>query len=301
LHEQQQQLLQLERVLDDACKGRKMALLEREKAFERSTQRITTTVTTERIKLNVGGRIFSVTLDMMLKYPDSFFARLFSGRWEDKKTDDGAYFINRDFDQFHHVVSFLRHGCLDVELDESDHRALCCESDFYQLKELVDVLKPSVSVDNWTWTETPNGILSNGGLTLTNKTGDWAASRGTIGWTHGVHEWVVRNDAENCISVGVSLENIDPNSRNDEISYKLNCWSGYVFGPNNYKQPYSIDVSDAVLPVGSLISVRLDMDKKTLTFGLNGKWNDKPAFTDIPSNTWYPYARILYVLTIVRE
>jgi hypothetical protein len=49
----------------------------------------------------------------------------------------------------------------------------------------MDVLKPSVSVDNWTLMETPNGVLSNGGLTLTGKEGIWAASRGTIGWTHG--------------------------------------------------------------------------------------------------------------------
>jgi hypothetical protein len=77
MHDQQQQLLQLERELDDAYKAREMVLLEREKAFVLATQRITSTVTINKIRLDVGGRYFSVTLDMLLKYPDSFFARLF--------------------------------------------------------------------------------------------------------------------------------------------------------------------------------------------------------------------------------
>jgi hypothetical protein len=304
LQEQQQQLMQLERDLDDAYKAREMAMLEREKTFELSTQRIASTVSSNPVKLDVGGRIFSVTLDMMLKYPDSFFASLLSGRWEDKKTDYGAYFINRDFDQFHHIVSFLRNGCLDVELCESDHRR---EADFYQLKELSEMLIPPVGDDNWTWMETPNGVLSNGGLTLTNNNTEkwtlamslsssssnsmdkWTCSRGTIGWAQGVHEWIVRIDGSSDMVVGISLETIKPNVGNREITYWLYCLSGMVFGPNNYQQPYLINVPSKGLPIGSLISVRLDMDKRTLTFGLNGKWNDKPAITGIPCNTWYPY------------
>jgi hypothetical protein len=112
LDKQQQRYARLECELRDAYKEKERALEEREKNIKLSTQRITTTVTSSRIKLDVGGRIFSVTLDMMLKYPDSFFARLYSGRWEDKKTEDAAYFINRTCDHFHHIVSVLRHGSL---------------------------------------------------------------------------------------------------------------------------------------------------------------------------------------------
>jgi hypothetical protein len=80
LDKQQKRLVKLEHELLDAVSAKERALGEREKHIELSTQRITTTVTSSRIKLDVGGRIFSVTSDMMLKYPDSFFARLFSGR-----------------------------------------------------------------------------------------------------------------------------------------------------------------------------------------------------------------------------
>jgi hypothetical protein len=241
----------------------------------------------------VGGRIFSVTLDMMLKYPNSFFARLFSGQWEDQIGSDGAYFINRSFQLFHHIVDFLRDGGLDVSLSEDDHRALCREADFYQLKELLDVLNPSVD-DHWTLTETPNGVLSNGGLTLNGtKTNEYASSRGMIGWTYDVHEWVVRIDGISYgVCVGISPENIDPVDHNNDISCTLGCYNGcvYFFGKDGGEY---INVPNGGLPVRSLVSVRLDLDKRTLTLGLNGKWRDQPAIIDIAYGTsWYPYVQL---------
>jgi hypothetical protein len=303
LDKQQQRYARLERELRDAYNEKERALQKEREDFELSTQRINTTVTSSRIKLDVGGRIFSVTLDMMLKYPDSFFARLFSGRWEDKKTEDGVYFINHSGDHFHHIVNFLRDGGLDVSLSEDDHRALCREADFYQLKELLDVLNPSVD-DNWTLTETPNGVLSNDGLTLTGKKKNkFASSRGTIGWTHGVHEWVVRIDGESySVDVGISPENINHVGHNEGITCVLGCYSGNVCAFGNNGVEY-MDVPDDGLPDGSLISARLDLDKRTLTFGLNGKWHDKPAMTDIAPNMWYPYVELWnsgYAITIIR-
>jgi hypothetical protein len=198
-------------------------------------------------------------------------------------------------------VSFLRHGCLDVSLSEDDHRALCREADFY--KELLDVLNPSVD-DNWTLTKTPHGVLSNGGLTLTcKKRVGYASSRGTIGWTHGVHEWVVRIDGRSInVYVGISQENINPVGDNYDIFLcTLDCYFGcvYAFGDAGVKY---MDVPKGGLPAGSLVSVRLDLDKRTLTFGLNGKWHDKPVIIDIAPTTWYPYVQLgdRSAITIVR-
>jgi hypothetical protein len=100
-------------------------------------------------------------------------------------------------------------------------------------------------------------------------------------------------DKLNSMCVGVSLENIDPSGGNFEISYSMSCGLGHVYGPNGYKEQYSTNFPHDGLPLGSLCSVRLDIDKKTLTFGLNGKWNDKPAIIDVPSNTWYPYVLVV--------
>jgi hypothetical protein len=43
------------------------------------------------------------------------------------------------------------------------------------------------------------------------------------------------------------------------------------------------------MTLGSIVAVRLDLDQKTLSFGLNGKGLDKPTFVDLPEDTWYPF------------
>jgi hypothetical protein len=124
LDKRQQRLAQLENELEEAFRAKERDLQQEREAFELATQRIAMAVSPNKIDLNVGGRVFSVKLEVLLKYPDSFFGRLFSGRWEDQIGADGAYFIDRSFTHFHHIIDFLRNGCLDVELSESDHRCV---------------------------------------------------------------------------------------------------------------------------------------------------------------------------------
>jgi hypothetical protein len=107
-----------------------------------------------------------------------------------------------------------------------------------------------------------------------------------------VHEWVVRMDgSSDGVYVGMSPESIDPVYHNVDITCVLGCLMDmFAFGRDGVKY---IDVPDGGLPDGSLVSVRLDLDQRTLTFGLNGKWHDKPALTDIaPNTTWYPYVEV---------
>jgi hypothetical protein len=84
----------------------------------------------------------------------------------------------------------------------------------------------------------------------------------------------------------------------------MNCYTGNVYGLDLDDEPYLEDLPDDGLPVGSLINVRLDLCNRTLTFGLNGNWNDEPAFTDLPSNPWYPFVQLGRngdIITIIRE
>ena len=49
------------------------------------------------VRLNVGGKIYTITLDTLRKDPNSMLCAMFSGRHELKADeDDGAYFIDRD-------------------------------------------------------------------------------------------------------------------------------------------------------------------------------------------------------------
>jgi hypothetical protein len=149
--------------------------------------------------------------------------------------------------------------------------------------------------------ESPNGSLSNNGLIFTSNT-DWidepltktlACSRGTIGWTHGVHEWEVRLEAHPpSVSVGITPVNLTL-TEDEWKGYGVHSNDGTANGPKNsdLKIEKDLGVPGSGLPVGSMISVRLDIDQRTLTFGLNGKWN-APAFFSLPFIKWYPYIQI---------
>ena len=52
------------------------------------------------VKLNVGGEIFETSLQTLRKYPDSFFSNMFSEHFQLIKGKDGAYFIDRDGQNF---------------------------------------------------------------------------------------------------------------------------------------------------------------------------------------------------------
>lgn len=88
------------------------------------------------MKLNVGGRIFSVTLEMMLKHPNSFFGALFSGRWEEKRGPDGSIFIDRSGTLFHHITDYLRDDVWRADLSVAELQAASTEAKFYCLEGL---------------------------------------------------------------------------------------------------------------------------------------------------------------------
>ncbi len=132
-------------------------------------------MTPKRIRLDVGGKIFSVTLDMMNKVeqwlpcvfpargaadsaasipshslassslaagatsrqkmaPSSSTAAPPTSRWPMSVSARGARLLTAAVQL---VVDFLRDGFVDVELGDSDVRALIREADFYQLRDLV--------------------------------------------------------------------------------------------------------------------------------------------------------------------
>ena len=54
-----------------------------------------------KIKLNVGGKFYTTTLDTLRRDPDSLLCAMFSGKFRLKMDEeDGAYFIDRDAELF---------------------------------------------------------------------------------------------------------------------------------------------------------------------------------------------------------
>ena len=97
-------------------------------------------ISKEVVNLNVGGKKFSVALSDLKRFPNSFFATMFSGRWKTETQEDGSYFINRDGDAFKHIASYLR-GQLKVEdLNEKELKQLEEDANYYQLEELFNAI-----------------------------------------------------------------------------------------------------------------------------------------------------------------
>jgi len=115
-----------------------------------------------KIRLNVGGTLFTVSKDTLLTCP-SFFSDSFETGW--KEDADGEYYIDRDPLLFHHVLAFFRTGHWRFAGMSREQRALLeSEVEFYgltptlpQLWHVLDRSKAGTSI-----------TISNEGRTCTS-------------------------------------------------------------------------------------------------------------------------------------
>lgn len=97
-----------------------------------------------KIKLDVGGKVFSVSLGTLLGVEGTFFSALFSDGWVSPPGADGTYFIDRDPFPYHIIFNYLREG--DVAVEElyrtpGLRKAVCKEAEFLGIAELVEKVK----------------------------------------------------------------------------------------------------------------------------------------------------------------
>jgi BTB/POZ domain-containing protein KCTD2/5/17 len=79
------------------------------------------------IKLNVGGKLFNVSRDVLCKDPNSMLSKWFSVKnennfqWESNKDENGAYLIDQEPEYFEPLLNYLRYGSVlvkkNVDLD----------------------------------------------------------------------------------------------------------------------------------------------------------------------------------------
>ena len=96
-----------------------------------------------RIKLDVGGHVYTTSMLTLTKDQESMLALMFSGRHYVKKEEDGSYFIDRDGTHFRHILNYLRDGFCDEETlptDRGIQTELLTEAEYYQLSGLVALL-----------------------------------------------------------------------------------------------------------------------------------------------------------------
>ena len=66
----------------------------------------------DTVKLNVGGKHYEVSRDLIDQHPDTLLAKLISETWE--KEPDKPIFIDRDGEKFAHVLDYLRYGSIEL-------------------------------------------------------------------------------------------------------------------------------------------------------------------------------------------
>jgi len=140
----------------------------------------------------------------------------------------------------------------------------------------------------WVVLPSPHGVLTMNDLTFVSiAKAEWAcATRGSVGWTTGKHIWTVTL-GNTRLSVGISQKGIDFEnaSENDSIRYDLYCVDYFTIDPEANRMQCFNRRSRS----GDKVSICLDLENGTVTYGLNGVWNDAPSFSQIPPGEWFPY------------
>ena len=147
-----------EKFFKDACEifQREAAKLRQEReAIDDMSKKLEHVHFSSTVKLNVGGQHFTTSLQTLTKDPNSMLAAMFSGKFEMKANEDGAFFIDRDGTHFWFILNYLRNGELILPDGATFLKELEAEAKFYQIQGILDELKPKA----------PNNFEESGILT----------------------------------------------------------------------------------------------------------------------------------------
>ena len=118
-------------------------LRKEKEAFDSVSKKLEGVHFGESVKLNVGGKLFDTSLCTLNKDPGSMLHAMFSGRFETKAREDGAYFIDRDGTHFRYILNFLRTDQLVLPDDKVVQKEVLVEAEFYQINGIIDILAPN--------------------------------------------------------------------------------------------------------------------------------------------------------------
>ncbi|RNA03722.1 BTB POZ domain-containing KCTD6 isoform X1 [Brachionus plicatilis] len=103
----------------------------------------------DALEINVGGRIFTTSLNTLTKYRDSIFAKMVNGSHPFGKDKNNLLFIDRSPDLFTYVLQYLRAEQLDVHKLMADQKAalfkaLLTEAKFFNLNAFIFYLESMI-------------------------------------------------------------------------------------------------------------------------------------------------------------
>ncbi|XP_038830864.1 BTB/POZ domain-containing protein KCTD21-like [Salvelinus namaycush] len=111
------------------------------------------------VSLNVGGEIYTTTLDTLTRYRDSMLGAMFTGQISTLRDTRGNVFIDRDGKVFRYILNFLRSSSLDLPDRFSEMRLLRREADFFQIRPLLDEIQRHVEAGPLSLRDAPRRAL----------------------------------------------------------------------------------------------------------------------------------------------
>ena len=130
-------------------------------AFESVAKKLEHVHFSSTIKLNVGGQHFTTSLQTLTKDTGSMLHAMFSGRFDTKPAEDGSYFIDRDGTNFRYILNYLRTGRLLLPEDKLVRKELLEEAEFYQIRQMINGLKPPSFEDSRILSDSQKVLLAN--------------------------------------------------------------------------------------------------------------------------------------------
>jgi hypothetical protein len=92
-----------------------------------------------KIKLNIGGKLFTTSLSTLTSEKNTFFTSMFGETFNTQPDDDGEFFIDRSPQYFQIILDYLRNPTKELDLSDLNEKQLkefFYEVDFYSIKSL---------------------------------------------------------------------------------------------------------------------------------------------------------------------
>ena len=94
------------------------------------------------VRLNVGGTLFTVPLELINKHPESNLYNDIAGQMKSKTYDEtGNIYINGDGEIFRHVLNYLRRDELVLPEDFKEFDLLLLEAEHYKIDPLTETIR----------------------------------------------------------------------------------------------------------------------------------------------------------------
>ncbi|CAF1062682.1 unnamed protein product [Adineta steineri] len=128
---------------NDDLENKLVNAINKEKKCKDIKLKLSTTSIKGKVILDVGGHKYTTNVDTLTREQNTFFAALFSGRWELQiDPNDNSVFIDRNGELFRHILEYLRTDSIpnDVMTNEPLRQLLIIEAEYFCIHNLIHIL-----------------------------------------------------------------------------------------------------------------------------------------------------------------